>query len=299
MKTRVLVTVGAAGLICAQLLAAQTVDQPGARPDDPWAKLPALPTACYSSQDQSSERHEAALTALRNELRAQSDINDAIRQKSIDNTDMMAVAARLQQKMMEDPANAQKYMEQMNAQNQQAQAETPAQLEKEQRIEAESDAVMNRYKAALTRARASGNARLEALLKKYKPPIHEDTEAMWLRIGDPSDPESITPEKHAILKEWDRAYVETCAQWWSATGPIHGYMKRYNDFLLSERIPYEREFLDKPKLDHYETLGTPTTGWRTTTDYEAVEDYMSMASKLFDQREAEPWCRNLPSERCQ
>lgn len=305
MKARILLTAAMAGFLCAQLVDAQTVKpaakpgtQPAARPAGPWAKVPALPTSCYSSQDTYAEQNAAALTEVQNAHYAQDDINAAIRQKSIDNDDPMAMAARIQQKMMEDPANAQKYMEQMMAGNQQAQEETPAQLEREQQIETESDALIKQYQAALTRARVAGDTRLRALEKRLKVPPGS-AGVMWVRMGDPGDPAWVQPERQAILKEWDRAYAAICPQWWSATGQIHAYLKRYKDFLLLERIPHEKEFMDKPRLNAYEMHGIDAKGWRTTTDYEAVEDYMKMAAKLFAQREPEPWCRNLPSERCQ
>lgn len=302
MNVRPILTAILAALACAQALAAEPA-KPTAKPPPkpaaaagPWAKVPALPTACYGSQDKYSEQNEAAFTAVQNARYAQDEINSAIRQRSIDNDDPMAMAARLQQKMMEDPANAQKYMEQMMASNQQAQEETPVQLEKEQQIEAESDALMKQYRAALTRARAAGDTRLRALEKRLKVPPGSAS-AMWVRMGDPGDPAWARPERQAILKEWDRAYAATCPQWWGATGAVHAYLKRYKDFLVLERIPHEKEFMDKPRLNAYEMHGIDAKGWRTTTDYEAVEDYLKMAAKLFNQREIDPWCRAL--EHCQ
>jgi hypothetical protein len=302
MNVRPILTAILAALACAQALAAEPA-KPTAKPPPkpaaaagPWAKVPALPTACYGSQDKYSEQNEAAFTAVQNARYAQDEINSAIRQKSIDNDDPMAMAARLQQKMMEDPANAQKYMEQMMASNQRAQEETPAQLEKEQQIEAESDALMKQYRAALTRARATGDTRLRALEKRLNVPPGSAS-AMWVRMGDPGDPAWAHPERQAILKEWDRAYAATCPQWWGATGAVHAYLKRYKDFLVLERIPHEKEFMDKPRLNAYEMHGIDAKGWRTTTDYEAVEDYLKMAAKLFNQREIDPWCRAL--EHCQ
>jgi hypothetical protein len=37
-------------------------------------------------------------------------------------------------------------------------------------------------------------------------------------------------------------------------------------------------------------LNIATTGWRTTTDYHAAEDYMKMALTLFGERKARPIC---------
>jgi len=283
MKSRILLTVAMTGLLCAQPLFAQT-PRPAAKPAGPWAKVPASPTACYSSQDQYWDQNGAALDAVQTEHYAQNDINDAIRQNSVDNTDMMAVAARMQQKMMDDPANAQKHMQEMLQSHEQGQIEAPAQQEKEQQLEAESKALLKQYRAALTKAQASGNARWTALKKRY------GLDPNATHPGEMGVPDWVWAEWYVIQREWDAGYAANCAQWWSATGPIHGYLKRYKDYLVLERIPYEKEYLDKPTLESYATMGTDTTGWRTTTDYEAVEDYLKMARTLFSERAGMPNC---------
>jgi len=300
MRIRVCMTAAAAGVFCAQALAAAPAAKPAAAAPaaaaSPWAKVPALPTACYSSQDKWLEQNSAAFDVVQNDHYKQNDINDAIRQSATDTfgADPMAAAQRMQQAMMDDPQNAQKMMEQMRRQAEQGPAQVTAQLDKEQKIEDESKAVIRQYEAALEKAMAPGNARLAALVKKYSPP--EGAGDLWLRYGEPGEPAWVRPEAHAIMKDWDQAYVATCAQWWSATGPIHAYMKRYKDFLVLERIPYEKKG-DEARLDHYRQLNVSTTGWRTTTDYEAAEDYMKMALSFFETREAAPRCG--PETRCQ
>jgi hypothetical protein len=287
MKPGIFLTVIAAGLICAPPLLAQTPKPPAkpgttpaARAASPWAKVPALPTACYQSQDQYREQNDAALDAVQNAHYAQDEINDGIRQNATDTfgNDPMAVAQRMQQAMMNDPQNARKAMEQMMQSHEQAQIEAPAQQEKEQQLEAESKTLVRQYKAALTKAQASGNARWTALKKRY------GLDADANHPGESGVPDWVWAEWYVIQREWDAGYAANCAQWWSATGPIHGYLKRYKDYLVLERIPYEKEYLDKPALDHYQTIGVDATGWRTTTDYEAVEDYLKMARTLFDER---------------
>ena len=112
-------------------------------PANPFTKVPALPTACYSSQDQWNAQSEAAFDAVQADHYAQDEINSGIEQKANEafGADPMAVAARMQQKMMDDPANAQKYMEQMLAQQQQAQAAVPEQHEKVEQFKSESQAL--------------------------------------------------------------------------------------------------------------------------------------------------------------
>lgn len=281
MKPRALLTAAVAALVSAQASAAPHAGAPG-----PWAKVPALPTACYSSEDQWWEQNSAAIDAVQQDHYKQNDINAGLKQKANEafSADPMAVAQRMQQAMMDDPENAQKIMEQMTQQSQQAQTEVPAQQEKEKQLEAESKTVMQQYRSALSKAMAPAEARWTALKKK-----------MGIAMDSPGPGEMGVPdwawaEWHAILKDRDKAYVANCAQWWSASGPIHAYMNRYKDYLVVERIPYEKKLIDEGELQHYKALNVPTTGWRTTTDYDAAEDYMKLASSLFGERAVQPFC---------
>jgi hypothetical protein len=108
--------------------------------------------------------------------------------------------------------------------------------------------------------------------------------------GEVDVPEWVWAEWQKILKDRDNAYVANCAQWWTASGPMHAYMKRYKNYLITERIPHEKKYGDQPKLDHYKSMNVSTEGWRTTSDYEAAEDYMKMARTLFNARALHPRC---------
>lgn len=280
MRSRLLPAALAAALFCTPASGAA----PAAA--QPWSKVPALSTACYSGADPWGDRIDAALAAVQQDHYRQNDINDAIRQNATDtfSADPMAVAARIQQKMMDDPANAQKYMEELQQQNRQAQEETPVQQAKEKQLEDESKRVMKQYQAALAKAMGPADARWTALKKRMGIALDSTSP------GEAGVPEWAWKEWYGILRDRDQAYVANCAQWWASAGPIHAYMKRYKDYLVLERIPYEKQFLDEPKLEHYRQLNVPTRGWRTTTDYEAAEDYIKMARGLFGERELRPRC---------
>ena len=296
MIPRIFLTAIVAGLACAPVLHAQAPAKPATAPAKPaaagpWAKVPALPTACYSSQDQWQEQSNTAFNAVQEDRYRQEEINSAIQRRVSEKFEEnpMAMAQALQEKMMSDPANAQKYMEQMMATTQQAQAEMPAQTEREQQLENESKALLKQYEAALVKARSAGNARVAAVMKRYSPPMGVGD--LWLRYGDPGEPAWVGPERRLFLKDLDAGYTANCAQWWSATGAIHAFMKRYKDFLINERMPYLKKFQDEATLDQLRTLDIPTTGWRTTTDYKAAEDYIRMAQHFFAYREATPLCQ--------
>ena len=85
--------------------------------------------------------------------------------------------------------------------------------------------------------------------------------------------------------------TQRCATWWSATGQIQSYLKRYKTFLVSERIPYEKKNFDDIRLEQYKMLEVPTAGYRTVTDYDAVEDYLRMARTLYGERNSAPRCQ--------
>ena len=284
MKSRSFLTAVAAGLACAQALAAAPPVKAVAA--DPWPKVPALPMACYSSQDKWLEQNSAAIDVVYQDHERQKAINTAIEKKLSEamQANPMAMAQAMQQAMMKDPQNAQKYMQQIAQKGAQAQTELPAKLAQEQKLEAESKTLMGQYKAALDKALAPSKARYDALGKKL--------ERLGFSLdGEGNVPPWATQEYNAIFKDKDQAYAANCATWWSATGSIQSYMKRYKDFLVQERIPYEKKLIDEPALENYKMLSVPTTGWRTTTDYDAARDYMRMVSGLFEKRQPDPLCR--------
>lgn len=277
-----------AAALCLSASAMSTAPALAAPPANPFAQVPPLPTACYSSQDQWAVKSEEAFDAVQADHYRQDDINSAIDQKANEafGADPMAIAARMQQKMMEDPANAQKHMEQMLAQQQQAQEQVPAQHEKEEQFESESKTLLAQYEAALQKAWSAANARLAAVRKRYD---GLDGSDLFLRYGDPGEPAWLHPERMAILRERDQGYAANCAEWWGATGKVQAFLKRYRDFLVNERVPFDKQF-DQNKLDQYETMGVASTGWRSTTDHDAAEDYIRMAQTLYEKREAAPRC---------
>jgi hypothetical protein len=284
MSKRIFVTAVVAGLACAPALAATPATASG-----PWAQVLALPTACFSSQDQWWDHNNAAIDAVQQKLYAQQEANTAVEQAS--NSAMsenpMAMAQAVQQAMMDDPANAQKMIEKMTQTGQQAQTEVPAQLEKESQVEAESKDLLKRYEAALDKSMGPAEARWNGFQKK----MGWEVEPGFAMMPDPSWPQAAWQEWAAVQKVRDAAYTATCAQWWSATGAFPAYMKRYKDFLVQERIPYEKKMIDEPKLTSFKMLNVPADGYRTTSEIEAAIDYMKMASTLYGQRMADPMCR--------
>ena len=285
MNTRAFLTASVAGFACVQAMAA-----PPAAAPDAWSKVPALPTACLSSQDQQwTDRNYAAIEAVRESKTAQNEKNGALDQQANKamSENPLALAQAMQQAMMDDPANAQKMIERMTQTGVQAQTELPAQQEKEKQLEAESKALIKQYESALDKAMGPAQARWNALQKK----MGWEVEPGFAMMPDPSWPQAAWQEWAVVQKERDAAYTATCAHWWSATGQFQGFMKRYKAYLVQERMPYEKKLVDEGKLNNFKLLNVPADGYRTTTDMDAAIDYMNMASSVYGQRMADPFCR--------
>ena len=292
MNARFLITAAAAVLVCAQALAATppaTPAKPALKPAataGPWAKVPALPTACYMSQDQWQAQSDTALQAVQADHEKQKAANTAVEQRlqSVMQENPMAMAQALQQAMMSDPGNAQKIMEKLTQTGEQAQTEIPGQAQKDSQFQADAQALIKQYNAALEKAFGPGDARWTALKKKggYEPDA--------IIPGESGVAEWIWAEWDVILRDWKAGYQANCAVWFSTTGPMQAFLKRYKDYLVNERIPAEKRLIDQPRLDQYQMMNVSTTGWRTTSDYDAVEDYLGMASNMFDNRKATVAC---------
>lgn len=278
MKPRIILTAAAAGFVCASAIHAQTP----AKTANPWAKVPALTTACYQGNDPWGDNFAAVHYAVQQDHYRQNDINSELNQQVNDASaaeDPFALAQRMTQAMMNDPQAAQKLAEAAQ-QSQQTRDEVLPKLEKENQLEAESRPLVTKYKNELAGAMAPANARKAALDKRVG-------DSGYMGEGYPT---WAFPEYHAILKDRDNAYAAHCARWWAAAGPFHAYLKRYKDFLVLERTPHMKN-LDEQALVNFRTFNVDASNWRSTADYEAVEDYMQMAMTLFGEREVAPQCQ--------
>lgn len=283
MRVDVAIAAGAGVLVATALYA-----QPAT---DPWAKVPALPTACYTSQEPDDFRAklDAALEAVQADHYKQNDINGKIREGA-QKVDPMEMARRMQEYMMKDPQGAMKYMQGVQSLGEGVQADQKATSEKEAQLAAEEKALIERYKTALAKSSAPGNTRWDALKKKLG--IAPDSRGP----GESGVPDWAWKEWDLILREWDRAYQATCAQWWIAAGPMHAHLKRYKDYLVQERIPRYQKNNDEPTLKNYQMMNVPSKGYRSVADFVAVEDYIKRARRIFGERMDRPRCT---AQRCE
>lgn len=280
MNTRVIAALlGAAGWTLAASAVAET-------PPDPWQQIVPLPTACYSSQDQFDAQSSEAIGVLSAENERLTEGNQQV-QQSIQEVDPMELARRMQENMMKDPEHAAQYMQSVQATGNAMQTELPEEIAKDQQFQADEKALLTRYKAALDKANTPANARWVALKKKLGVPLE------YPSIGEYAPPWA-WQEFRAIQHAWDSSYVATCPAWWGTAGEAHAFLKRYKDYLISEKIP-RQERNDAQGAAGMQMMGTDSTGHQSTAKVEAVEDYVKLAQRLFGNRDLEP---NCSGEKC-
>lgn len=274
----------ALAVVIATLAAPAAVAQKAQPSAGPWAKVMPLASSCYDTQDQFLQKSDAALAAVQQDLYGQSETNNAIQQSS-QQVDMMQVAQLMQQKMMEDPQNAAKYLALMQAgQNPAAvQAEAAKEFAKEPQMRTEEQALLQRYKAALAGTFAPAQARIAELRKK--------AEAAGCGFGDAecSIAPALVDEYNAAHRDMDKAYQAFCPQWWGAAGQVQAFMQRYKDYLLKERVPFEQK-TDEQTLESYKLMNVAADDYRSLAPFKAAEDYVKLAGRLYRARESAPFC---------
>jgi hypothetical protein len=256
-------------------------------PAGPWAKTVPLPTACYSSQDHFADKNAAALEVVSAEASAQQAANDEISHNlsAEAGKDPMAMAARIQEQMMKDPQAAMKLMQQAGAAEdpEAAQAKRLHAIDRQQQMEAEGKDLIKRYHAAVQAALVPPRAHYATLKKKLG--ITGDS---W-GVGETGAPAWAYAEWDTVKREADQAYAAMCPQWWGATGAMQAFMKRYKDYLVNERIPFDEENASKGKAAL--SMSTASTGsYKSTAVIDAIRDHMKLAGRLYGERHSDPIC---------
>ena len=78
-----------------------------------------------------------------------------------------------------------------------------------------------------------------------------------------------------------------CAEWWSASGPFHGWLKRYKEHLV-EQTPHREETDDVGAGFMVIMISTPATTYRSTATLDAIDEHMGKAAQVFTRRRQWP-----------
>ncbi len=264
------------GLVCASALHAQ----PAAT--GPWAKVPALSTACFYGNDPFVARLDAALAAVNADRDRQLAVNQKIEDeyKSID---PMELSSRMQQWMMSNPQEAMKFAQGAQAVGDDYNAQMPEMNAAQLRFQKEEKELIKRYQAALNTAYAPSYAKFNALKTKL------GVDLAYPSVKDPGTPDWAMAEEDVIMRELDQAYVAFCPQWWGATAPIQAWLKTYRTWLTTKLIPFN-ERLGSQNAQTYAIMGTPSASWKTVSAQDGVIKYLEVVGRLYAERRERPRC---------
>ncbi len=248
----------------------------------PFAKVPALTTACYADNDPFRDRLGAAREAVGADRERQTAINAKI-EEDFNSMDMMEKSQRMQQWMMENPEEATKYMQANQAVGTQTTAAVPELANQSQQFDRERADLMKRYEAAMKQAQAPADARMAALDKKLDP--------VGCHFGSTECeiPAWADTELEAIFHMRDAAYQAACPQWWGANGQVPGFLKRKRDWVVTKYLP-EYAKIDDLRMQQYAIMNTPAASYKSTLPHDEATKYLDEIDKLYQMRLGKPWC---------
>ena len=250
------------------LLALQAPPAPAEPASDPWTKVPALPTSCYTKGDTFDQRANDATDALNKAEAQQIEINQDIELQSGE-VDVMELQQRMMQFMSEHPEQAQRVIEAITQGGQQTQEQSPEMQQRGQQLDNELQELTAAYEAALKQAMKSTSEKRQALNTALQKSCNQDLLARGV----------------AISAEENRAYGELCANWWK-TGQFHDWFARYKQFKI-EDAAFWAEHAETIKLT-LEMKGVSADQYRSTDDLKAPVDYLRRAVRIFDKRRFAP-----------
>ena len=230
-----------------------------------WARVPPLPTACYTKGETFYDDNVKAQAELEAAINTQRDLNDGLTLK-LKELDLTTQQSRMMAFMTKDPAAAAKYAEDaasFGTRQRDAQARL---AEKRQAVEEKLKGIQARY--------VSDAAPLTPLYKAFQDAADNGSDVGRARI-------------QALATAYDTAYEKLCARWWAVTSPYVTYLGELKRMLMEVAVPYGDDFTrwQKTQLD---IMGIPSSGFKSTAEMQAVKEYLEAARKVYQHRPTAP-----------
>jgi hypothetical protein len=259
-----------------------------AAPEGPFAKIPALTTACYQERDPFAQRLEAAKEVVAKDRERQETINAKI-EADFQKLDPMEMSQRMQQWMMDNPQEAMKFMQANQAAGSSIQTGSPELADEEMQFNKGYKDLAERYDAAMKRARAPADARMAALNKRL------GESGCSFGSGECTLPDYAQPELEAVLRMADAAYQAECPRWWGANGEIPVYLKRHRDWLVTKYIPMYGQ-IDDIRVQQFAIMNTPAASYKSTLPHQKAVLYMDHIWTLYEMRPNKAYCTSIGCE---
>jgi len=244
--------------------------------DNPWSLAPALPTACYESQDQVAETVAASLATLEDAITEQEANNDQVGGQVSDmaEADPFAMAARMQEYAMSNPEKMMEMMQSLQSTGQTIGEDMGESTAREQELVTEIDELMARYKEDFARMRKPFEAAVAALPTRPS------------EAGDVYTQEAIA-QLPAINKRGSDDYDAFCKGWWTPGGQFAAKLDEFRTYLTDERIPFEDNVFEQGQ-NQWMIQGLDVSNTHSTASMDAVRDYLRQMQRIYALRVDEP-----------
>lgn len=232
---------------------------------NPWTRVPAFPTVCYTAGDPFVDRIEAAYVANQEALGRQVEINQGLNQQ-LKGLDPAAKQSRMMAYMQQNQAGFQAYMQLAAQDPQSAQAASEAHLARMQAFQTEFDALLANYAAAL---------------KATLDPVN----AEMMKVTDAASGAS-NAERAAAIAKYNSTYQALCGKWITKED-FPAFLTKFKAYLVGDYLPSLRDevALEKTTL---EMSGISTRDYQHTAPLDAVARYIEYVREVFKLRERKP-----------
>jgi len=250
-----------------------------ASPDDPWARVPAPPAGCYEGQDHYAETMDASMAQLGQDMDTQDAVNDELNHQMLatdenGETDMMAMAAKMQQLMMDDPEKAMQMMQSLQSASGTFQEQAPGNFEKEQELAAELDQYLTDYDAAYKEMSTATDEKFSGL------------PTVMTEAGEMFAPEAAA-DLRRISGEANAEYARLCKAWFQE-GPFPDWLTKYRQYLVEERVPLEESVAEQTR-SQLEFQQIDVSNYHSTAAMKAAHDYGLKLGKIYGKRQEQPF----------
>lgn len=241
----------------------------GNRPE--WKVVPTMPPSCFADDGFGGKVQEAEQAAIAAKDQ-QDGVNATIREK-FDKMDMNEKAQRMQAWMMRNPQAASKMIEASSN------AAGAMELIEEQkvvteRLEKELAAHKKAFDAAIASAVQPVDAKIDVLLKTRTREGH--VTATFITVAD-------YDAYAALLDERNAAYERACTPFYGANGAMHKWLQAFRTDVIEKALA-AAEAGNAVQAQQFAIMDTPTEGYRTSSGYDVVRDYLRRMNQVVGYR---------------
>ncbi len=247
------------GLLCILFFSAPLAAQ------NPWARVPALSSSCYSAGDPFTDQIEAAFVANQDAIGRQEKINRGLNDQ-LKAIDPSVMNSRMMDYMQKDPAGFQAYMQDMARDPQSVQA------------------IMEADHARV----AALNKEFETLRAGYAAESKATLDPMFAEMSRVTDAASgaSNAERAAAIAKYNAAYVAVCNKW-IVKQNFPAFFAKFKAYMVADHVPAmeSQGLVVKRSL---EMAGINTNNYQSTEALQAVSDYINYIRTVYGLRRSQP-----------